>query len=159
MDLLQELERLSPEILQGYLQIGRLELKLRKVIPFTLNNSKFSQPHQLWHQKIHLTPRSLEVLNRAVSKDSRYPEHFLPFSFWRYLLSGRNYAGLWVPNLYQCFPELSSPQTHKTFQTVDIAMNSALRLRNNLAHYQIHKLGNINYSLKRVNWLIDNVRD
>jgi hypothetical protein len=159
MSQIEELHRLSPQISFAYKQIGKLELSLRNIIPITLSNLKSCQKNQEWPKTILLDLRSSDVLARAVEKNSINPEDFLPFSFWRFLFSKKNYGSLWVPKLHRCFPNLENATSFTSFKEIDHAMDSTLRLRNNIAHYQINKLKNIRFSVKNVTWLLSQIED
>ena len=45
-------------------------------------------------------------------------EDFLPLSFWRHLLSNRQYGALWLPSLYRVFPEVNKPKDIKIFRLI-----------------------------------------
>jgi len=152
---IEELQRISPSLSTAFLQIGTLELSLRNLIPNNLSNLSNDLRSDDWPNHLALDFRSTEVLARAKLKDSQHPEEYLPFSFWRFLFSKRNYGSLWVPTLHKCFPKLENPKSFNSFKDVDHAMDSTLRLRNNIAHYQISKLANMQFTVNRVSWLLD----
>ena len=139
-------------ILHAYFRIGILELRLRSRVPAALHHGDL--PEELWFEKLKLSGKGLEDLERARASKPDSPEDLLSLSFWRYLLSNRHYGELWLPHLHKAFPNVDSPKKFRTFKSVDHAMDSSLRLRNKIAHYNLDELGAIEHSLKKVDWLI-----
>jgi hypothetical protein len=64
-------------------------------------------------------------------------------------------GALWLPTLYRVFPEVNNPKDNKVFQNIDKNMDTALRLRNSVAHFNMQSLPNIEFSKKKVQWLLD----
>ena len=153
----------NSEFARAYNLIGRLELHLRYQIPITLSSYAEERGHREWHEVVPLNEYAQNSLNRAnkavlmAKQEKSTASTFLPFSFWRYLLSNRNYGDLWLPNLHVIFPGLENPKTRSAFRQVDLHMNSALRLRHNVAHYNLNCLGTIAFSQKKVEWLLDSL--
>ena len=145
-------ERNRKAILHAYTQIGILELNLRTNIPTSLLRSERSTGN--WYEKLSLNQKGVEDLKRARTQKPTSPEDLLSLSFWRYLLSNKNYGGLWLPHLHKAFPGVGSPKNIETFREVDRAMDSSLRLRHKIAHYNVDELENIEYSVKKVEWLV-----
>jgi hypothetical protein len=145
-------ERNREAILHAYTQIGILELKLRTSIPPALLGSE--QTARNWYEKLTLNQKGVEDLERAKGQKPTSPEDLLSLSFWRYLLSNKNYGGLWLPHLHKAFPGVSSPKDIETFREIDRAMDSSLRLRHKIAHYNLDELENIEHSVKKVEWLV-----
>jgi hypothetical protein len=152
MHRLAQFERNREAILHAYIQIGILELKLRSKIPAVLITSE--HPTVAWFEKLSLNGKGVEDLERARATKPSSPEDLLSLSFWRYLLSNRHYGELWLPHLHKAFPNVDSPKDFITFKSIDQAMDSSLRLRNKIAHYNLDELGAIEHSVKKVEWLI-----
>lgn len=153
----------NPEFARAYNLIGRLELHLRYQIPITLSNYAEERGHRAWHEVVPLNEYAQNSLNRAhnaaliAKQEKSMVPNFLPLSFWRNLLSNRNYGALWLPNLHVIFPGLENSKTRSAFRQVDLHMNSALRLRHNVAHYNLNCLGTIEFSQQKVEWLLDSL--
>ena len=149
------------EFTSAYSLIGSLELRLREAIPRILEGHAFKKGYAEWHSvlsvkgigEVALEQAKNRLLSRAHSGE--VIEDFLPLSFWRHLLSNRQYGALWLPSLYQVFPEVNNPKDIKVFQVIDKNMDTALRLRNSVAHFNMQSLPNIEFSKKKVQWLLD----
>lgn len=152
MHRVAEFERNRESILHAYSQIGILELRLRSKVPMALVERSPNQ--EFWFENLKLNEKGVEDLNRARQQKPNSPEDMLSLSFWRYLLSNRHYGDLWLPHLHKVFPKVDSPKSHGTFKAIDQAMNSSLRLRNKIAHYNLDELKSIEYSVKKTEWLI-----
>jgi len=152
-----EFERNRETILHAYSQIGILELRLRSKVPMALAEAKPNQ--ESWFENLKLNEKGVEDLKRARQQKPNSPEDMLSLSFWRYLLSNRHYGDLWLPHLHKAFPKVDSPKSHRAFKAVDQAMNSSLRLRNKIAHYNLDELRAIEHSVKRAEWLIQVMDD
>lgn len=156
MDHRNEFEGSFPKYANAFGLIGQLELALRWNIPTVL---KSSQESSTWYERLRLKERRLLDLNRALGNSSEFPEQYLPFSFWRHLLSAQHYGDLWLPHLYKVFGNIENPKDFNTFTEIDKAMDSAYRLRNNLAHFNIQKLRTIDFATQRVEWLLEMMID
>ena len=157
MQRLAEFERNRAAILHAYTQIGILELRLRSKVPEVLSNRE--NTHGSWFENLNLNEIGAEDLRRARQLKPASPEDMLSLSFWRYLLSNKHYGELWLPHLHKAFPNTKSPKSHQTFKNIDLAMNSSLRLRNKIAHYNLDELAAISYSVQKVEWLIQIMND
>lgn len=63
----------------------------------------------------------------------------LNLGFWRYLVSRRYYASLWVPNLRHAFPRTDAPANQHR-RRVESDLEQLLYLRNRAAHHEpIHR--------------------
>ena len=146
---------------QTYILIGQLELILRSRLIQTLSTFSEEKGYAEWHDvlrvkgigEVALEEAKKRLLSRAHSGEGI--ENFLPLSFWRYLLSSRQYGALWLPSLYRVFPEVDKPKDIRVFRLIDKNMDTALRLRNSVAHFNMQSLPNIEFSKKKVQWLID----
>ena len=125
-----------------YQIIGSLELLLRSRISEALREYSGSPNHEYWLDHLPLTWKGIESVNRAKSllASSRNPEsekleNYLPFSFWRYLLTKRNYTTLWLPTLHKAFPNIQNSLEFNTYKNLDHRMSRALKTRNSIAHY------------------------
>lgn len=148
-----EFERNRESILKAYVQIGILELRLRSCLPQTLVHPE--NLDEKWFSGVKLNEKGFTSLRRSIQLNPNSPEDVLPLSFWRYLLSNKNYGALWLPHLHKAFRKLDAPKSRSTFKEIDKAMDTALRFRNNVAHYNLDSLKTINYSLTKVNKLIE----
>jgi len=140
----------------SYLFIGLLEVHLRQRIPLTLGEN-YASGHPHWYSHLPLNERGQKSLTVALQMSRNSPENYLPLSFWRFLMSNKNYGSLWLPSLHAIFPEISSPKRMDIFRTIDKNMDTALRLRNNVAHFNFDALKNMQYSQERVKWLLINL--
>ncbi len=152
MQRVAQFERNRDIILHAYFQIGILELRLRSRVPDALFQA--DMPEAPWFEKLNLNKKGLDDLERARASKPDSPEDLLSLSFWRYLLSNRHYGELWLPHLHKAFPNLDSPKEFRTFKSIDQAMDSSLRLRNKIAHYNLDELAAIEHSVAKVDWLI-----
>jgi hypothetical protein len=119
-----------------------------------------TRPNQeSWFENLRLNEKGIEDLTRARKQKPNSPEDMLSLSFWRYLLSNKHYGDLWLPHLHKAFPKVDSPKSHGAFKAIDQAMNSSLRLRNKIAHYNLDELVSIEYSMKKIEWLIQIMDD
>ena len=149
------------EFTSAYTLIGSLELRLREAIPRVLKGYAHRKGYAEWHHVLNvkgigdvaLEEAKKRLLSRAHSGEKI--EDFLPLSFWRHLLSNRQYGALWLPTLYRVFPEVKKPKDIKVFRLIDKNMDTALRLRNSVAHFNMQSLPNIEFSKEKVQWLID----
>ena len=141
----------------SYFLIALLEVSLRNQIPMILSQRRGGSGNSTWYSTLPLKKQGLSSLSYALRLNSSSPEEHLPFSFWRFLLSNRNYGQLWLPNLHNAFPHLSSPKTFNSFKAVDKSMDTSLRLRNNVAHYNLASIKNMKYSQESVIWLLANM--
>ena len=141
----------------SYFLVGLLEIKLRTSIPEIINLNPQVTGTKRWYTTLPLNERSSHALEIALLIDNENPEHYLPLSFWRYLLSSKNYGSLWLPTLYQLFPLLDSPKSFRNFKLIDKHMDSALRLRNNIAHYNLDAAKNMSFAQNKVKWLLINL--
>ena len=140
----------------SYFLLGLLEISLRNKIPITLSEKcGSSQPY--WYSQLPLNERGQISLMRALQINRKCPENYLPLSFWRFLLSNKNYGSLWLPSLHRIFPEIPSPKRMNIFKTIDKNMDTALRLRNSVAHFNCDALSTMPYSQMRVKWLLTNL--
>ena len=141
----------------SYFLIGLLEVNLRTHVPDALKGG-FQRNNSLnWYSNLQLNKQGENSLNLALQINRKNPENYLPFSFWRYLFSNRNYGTLWLPSLHTLFPGVSAPKTINSFKAVDKNMDTALRLRNNVAHFKITEVRNMRFSQERVKWLLINM--
>ena len=141
----------------SYFLVGLLEIKLRTSIPRILNLNPNTTDAKCWYTTLPSNERSSKTLRVALLIDNENPENYLPLSFWRYLLSSKNYGSLWLPTLYQLFPQIDSPKSLRNFKIVDKHLDSALRLRNNVAHYNLAAGKNMSFAQNKVKWLLINL--
>jgi hypothetical protein len=154
MNQILEFQGNRESIKSAYFLIGSLELRLRSVIPITLSTLNSPRISEAWMRNLDLSEKGVLTLNRAIVLSPLSPQEFLPFSFWRYLLSSKHYGSLWLPKLHLAFPGISKPKSRESFLKIDKAMDSALRLRNQVAHYNVRNYGAIGFSQEKIEWLI-----
>ena len=137
------------EFTSAYILIGSLELRLREAIPRVLKGYAYKKGYAEWHDvlrvkgigEVALEEAKKRLLSRAHSGEGI--ENFL------------QYGALWLPSLYRVFPEVDKPKDIRVFRLIDKNMDTALRLRNSVAHFNMQSLPNIEFSKKKVQWLID----
>ncbi len=129
---------------ETYFLFGVLEKAIRVRITSTLNTYSRQKGYEEW---ILLVPNSLKgdaALRRAL-KENMYLidglEEFLPFSFWRYLITRQNYTLLWVPALYRVFSNINNPKSLEALHEIQENMREALEIRNRFAHYNFTTVG------------------
>jgi hypothetical protein len=155
MKQLLDFEYNRESIKSAYYLIGVLELRLRHIIPVTLSSLSKEGASEAWSRNLNLSEKGFQTLNRAKVLNPEFPQEFLPFSFWRYLLSSKHYGSLWIPKLYSVFPGMSAPKSRNSFLQIDKAMDTALRLRNQVAHYNLRNYRGFQYSQSKIEWLIE----
>ena len=125
-----------------YFMLGLIERELRERCVVTLSSLSIEHGHSKWFYVIPVTRENIRALRRALKKNGhRFEglEQHLSFSFWRHLFDGKNYTTLWVPTLHTIFPSLDAPQSNRSFSQVGNHMARANRIRNRVAHYEIHR--------------------
>ena len=157
MNQIKDYLALYPHLGKSYFLIGLLEITLRESIPLTLRNYHHMSREQPWYEGLLLNAKGEAALSSAISIDSSHPEQYLTLPFWRYLFSSKNYGSLWLPVLHQVFSELKEPKDISTFRIVDKHFDTALRLRNNVAHYNLDIKASIEFSGDKVIWLLRNL--
>lgn len=141
----------------SYFLIGLLEVNLRTQVPDALGK-RFQEKERLnWYSQLQLNTQGGNSLNLALKINRKNPENYLPFSFWRYLFSNKNYGTLWLPSLHSIFPGVTAPKRIDSFRAVDKNMDTALRLRNKVAHFNSDEVKNMCFSQERVKWLLVNM--
>lgn len=141
----------------SYFLIGLLEMNLRKQVPLALSKRFEGEETFKWYSGLRLNEQGQKSLNIALQINRDFPENYLPFSFWRYLLSNKNYGPLWLPTLHTIFLAIESPRKINSFRAVDKNMDTALRLRNNVAHFNMDAAKHMYFSQERVKWLLINL--
>ncbi|MBF8252375.1 MAG: hypothetical protein HW379_717 [Actinobacteria bacterium] len=141
----------------SYFLIGLLEVSLRKQIPVALTKKFIGSDRLKWHSGLQLNEQGQKSLKYALKMNRESPENYLPLSFWRFLLSKRNYGPLWLPSLHTVFPGISLPKRIDSFKTVDKNMDTALRLRNNVAHFNLDSVRHMPFSQEKTKWLLINL--
>ncbi|MDP1851417.1 MAG: hypothetical protein Q8K48_03260 [Candidatus Planktophila sp.] len=141
----------------SYFLIGLLEVSLRKQIPLALAKKLIKDDRLKWHSGLQLNEQGQKSLKYALNMNRESPENYLPLSFWRFLLSNRNYGPLWLPSLHTVFSGISLPKRIESFKTVDKNMDTALRLRNNVAHFNVDAVRHMPFSQEKTRWLLINL--
>lgn len=145
-----------------YLLIGLLEKSLQTVIPTLFSN--YSQLHGLahWYDVPPLSGKGEISLRMAIRKAEELGfdqttsplESFLPLSFWRYLVRQNNYGKLWVPILFEAFPNLRDPKRMPAFNELDRRLGFAVKVRNQIAHYEFRDGQDLNIPIRNLLWLL-----
>lgn len=145
-----------------YLLVGLLEKSLQTVVPPIL--SSHSQLHGLanWYDALQLSQKGENSLRTAIKKaeqsrlrrESIPFEGYLPLSFWRYLVTRNNYGTLWVPILFETFPNLSNSKRLSTFKELDRRLGHAVKARNQIAHFEFRDGQNLDISIQNLLWLL-----
>ncbi|MSO63958.1 MAG: hypothetical protein CK518_02335 [Actinobacteria bacterium] len=154
MESMEDYLALHPHFEYSYFLIGLLEVSLREHVPLALSNYHATRDTLRWYEKLPLNEKGSEALQKAVAMNPEAPEHHLPLPFWRYLFSARNYGSLWLPVLHMVFPQLLDAKNISSFKLIDKYFDSALRLRNNVAHYNLSSGQTLQFSQEKVRWLL-----
>ena len=122
--------------------LAMVELVVRQAMNSVLTEWAVERAPKHWLQIVDLDLQMRQTVQRAVktaygsrSKDNMelVPYH-LPFGFWRYLISPRRHAALWVPALHKAFPYGNTDLVHRR-QEAARDMETLVRLRNRVAHH------------------------
>lgn len=120
-----------------YVQIGKIELTLRSVIPKALRN-KPGEKRTLWFSPLSFNKENRLKIERAINYAQHdfdsIPKH-LPLSFWTKLFNANNYESLWLPYLHRCFPNLKNAKSKRSSKEIHLLMKELVRIRNFVAHY------------------------
>ncbi len=145
-----------------YLLVCLLEKSLQRVVPPIL--SSYSQLHGLvnWYDVLKLSQKGDIALRRAINKaeHSRLRregvpfESYLPLSFWRYLVTSNSYGTLWVPILFEAFPNLPNSKRLSAFKELDRRLGHAVKARNQIAHFEFHDGQNLDILIQNLLWLL-----
>lgn len=157
MELTKDYLALHPQFEYSYFLIGLLEINLRERIPMALRKYQSNREVLHWYEKLPLNNKGKEALTAAVLINPESPEYHLTLPFWRYLFSGRNYGSLWLPVLSEVFPRLLNAKDLSSFRQIDKYFDTALRLRNNVAHYNLSSGQTLQFSQEKVKWLLLNL--
>lgn len=147
---------------QIYRLICLLEKSLQLVIPGLLFDYSQLQGLDHWYDSVTLSEKGKKSLKIAIRKaqelESRQRsiplENLLPLSFWRYLVTQNNYATLWVPILFEAFPNLQQPKRLPSFKELDRRLGLAVKVRNQIAHFEFHDRQNLDISIRNLLWLL-----
>lgn len=142
--------------------MGLLEKSLQTVVPPTL--SSYSKLHGLanWYDALQLSQKGEKSLGIAITKaeqsrmrrESISFEGYLPLSFWRYLVRRNSYGTLWVPILFEAFPNLPNPKHLSTFKELDRRLGHAVQARNQIAHFEFRGGQNLDIPIQNLLWLL-----
>lgn len=116
-----------------YVQVGKIELTLREVIPTTFRSFTNNREKQ-WLDFLTFDPLYRNSL-KAFRESKKVRDDYPPLSFWTSLFSLKNYQALWVPHLSTAFPNLANPHSRKSFLLVNRLMFELRRVRNRIAHF------------------------
>lgn len=120
---------------------GTVEVIVRNAIDRQLLSWVRRKGHQDWIGVLPLDQRGRDDVAKARSRATlrgRRPEEHgrvvaeLSFGFWRYLVSQRYHASLWVPSLHKAFPG-AAPDIRKRRQDVERRLVSLMLVRNRAA--------------------------
>jgi len=144
--------------LGAYALVGELEMTLRERVPLTLSKH-FGVDRHNWYSELKLDEKSRLRLDRALQINRKNPESALTFSFWRYLFISSNYGNLWLPVLHKVFPELDYPKNLASFKLIERNLHSTLKLRNDVAHYNLGATRNLTLSIRNAQWILDQMTE
>jgi len=144
-----------------YFLIGVFEVELRRKMKITLSVRAEKLGNSQWYEGLPLSKKGAETLEKALKvleRRARFQgeevEDLLPLSFWRYLLTARNFTQLWIPTLVHLFPALNNPENFGVFQIIDNRMSRLLRLRNRVAHYNLNQRIIFPEEIANIYWLL-----
>ena len=143
-----------------YVQVGRLELTLRSVIPKTIRRYAGNSGGEPWFTQLIFDLETSSKIRRALASDKNRDvgiENLLPLSFWNRLFLSKNYEKLWIPYLQYCFPNLKNRNSKRKYREVQYLFIELNRIRNQVAHYNFSNFGNLSRdieNLKRLQLLL-----
>lgn len=123
--------------------LATVEILVRQAMDSALSEWARSKSADHWSQLLDVDPQMRNTVararktasgnnaNRAVDSLASH----LPFGFWRYLITGRRHASLWVPVLHQAFP-LGNADITKRRLEIARDLESLVTLRNRIAHHE-----------------------
>ena len=122
--------------------IATVEILVRQAMDSALAAWAQSKSDGHWSQLLDLDPQMRQTVARAKktatgSKPNRSMETlalYLPFGFWRYLITTKRHASLWVPVLHQAFP-LGNADITKRRLEISRDLEFLVTLRNRIAHH------------------------
>ncbi len=141
-----------------YSLFGILENEIRTRITATLREYSNSKGYSEWFLVLPNSLKGNAAIQRAIKVNGfkiQGFENYLPFSFWRYILSHNQYTALWTPALHGVFLNLETPKSQATFLSVQLKMQHALEIRNRLAHYNFQSSGSILVEQSTLLWLLE----
>jgi|GEM_PF-1582323 len=141
-----------------YSLFGILENEIRTRITATLCEYSNSKGYPEWFLVLPYSLKGNAAIQRAIKVNGfkiEGFENYLPFSFWRYILSSNHYTVLWTPVLHSIFPNLEMPKSQITFHSVQLKMQHALEIRNRLAHYNFESSKFISVEQSTLLWLLE----
>lgn len=144
---------------------GTVEVIVRNALDRQLNSWARRKGHQDWLGVLPLDQRGRDDVakarSRATLRGRRTEEHGrvvaeLSFGFWRYLISQRYHASLWVPSLHKAFPgAVTDIRTRR--QDVERRLVNLMLVRNRAAHHEpIHRrdlLADLEDAIELVGWV------
>lgn len=140
-----------------YKLLGVIEITLRKRIPTTLRSLAIKQGSAEWFEVIPPAISREKVIHAIRSEfgTQEYEVEFrIPFSFWRYLFSKELYAALWIPALFNVFPNFKNSRNHESYKVIGDALHRAYLIRNRVAHYDFKKRETFEIEAGLLIWLI-----
>ena len=129
-----------------YVQVGQIELALRRLVPLTLSSFTCSSEAGRWFSILEFdieSRKSLEKARRFSTLGDGNLEDYLPLSFWTRLFALHNHEKLWIPYVHRCFPNLKNPKSLRSSREIYFLMNELRRVRNHVAHYNFAIYGNL----------------
>lgn len=127
---------------------GMVEVIVRNALDRQLSVWADRKGHQDWLGALPLDQRGRDDIAKARSRATlrgRRPEEHgrvvaeLSFGFWRYLVSQRYHASMWVPALHKAFPGVGA-DIRKGRREVERRLVNLMLVRNRAAHHEpIHR--------------------
>ncbi|MGH3351560.1 MAG: hypothetical protein ACRDPS_12925 [Nocardioides sp.] len=144
---------------------GTVEVIVRNALDRQLLSWADRKGHRDWLDAIRLDQRGRDDVakarSRATLRGRRQEEHGrvvaeLGFGFWRYLVSQRYHASLWVPSLHKAFPG-ATPDLRARRRDVERRLVNLMLVRNRAAHHEpIHRrdlLADLEDAVELVGWV------
>ena len=124
-----------------------VEVVVRNSLDAQMRNWAASRQNSDWLRTAPLDGRGRADIMKAKDRAARGGRQVthghvvaeLNLGFWRYLVSRRYYASLWVPNLRHAFPRTDAPADQHR-RRIESDLEQLLYLRNRAAHHEpIHR--------------------
>ena len=140
-----------------YKLLGVIEITLRRRIPNTLRRLALKQGVAEWYEVIPPAvsrEKVIDAIRNEIATQEYEVEFRVPFSFWRYLFSKELYAALWIPALFNVFPNFKNSRNHESYKVIGNALHRAYLIRNRVAHYDFKERETFEIEAGLLIWLI-----
>jgi hypothetical protein len=140
-----------------YKLLGVIEITLRRRIPTTLRKLAIKQGVAEWYEVIPPSAnreRVIDAIRSEINTQEFEVEFRIPFSFWRYLFSKELYSALWIPSLFNVFPNFKNSRNHESYRVIGNSLHRAYLIRNRVAHYDFKERETFEIEAGLLIWLI-----